>query len=363
MVKITDEAKQAKLAEKEAAKKAKAEARAKAKAEKQAKRLELKKERAEKKAARLAAKKAKDQERKAKKIEKAKALKAKEKAAKLKAKDKAKKAKAKERAKQLKLKAKAKAQKARERAKQLKAKAKAKELKAKEKAKALKLKAKEKKAVKNTAKVKDKANKVKSIDVFKGADLVSSTDKTTLKNAAKAMKNVVDNVADEFAKYDATTLAKKMKALPDGYEIRSVETDGKTRLTVVFTAMTTIASTAETKTPVDEKASKPAKRRGRKPKTQVDSVEVNDANQEVVNPEEIEPVSVETVPAGDLLNDNGEVATLPPEDDDFPPEDEDDNMNNDTIPDSRDETDEGLIENRRDFFGQFGDDGEVNENY
>lgn len=343
MVKITDEAKQAKLTEKEAAKKAKAEARAKAKAEKKAKQLELKKAKAEKKAARLAAKKEKAKALKAKKAEKAKAKKAKEKAAK---------AKAKERAKKIALKAKIKAKKEKERAKKLKLK---------EKAKALK------------AKKAEKAKKAKPVDVFKNAIVVAESDKGSLKIAAKSVTTAVKAIANEMSALSKEDIVKKAKSIRQmGYDVETTD-DGQVIVKFECSSSKQIkakaAKKADVKTPATEEntvVEVAPKKRGRKPKAKVEETTPDDVDSQAVNvlvEETVEPVSVEAVPAGDLLNDNGEVANLPPEDDEFIPDDEDEDMNSDAIPDSRDETDEGLIENRRDFFGQFGDDGEVNENY
>ena len=84
--------------------------------------------------------------------------------------------------------------------------------------------------------------------------------------------------------------------------------------------------------------------------------------------DEEKPENIE-VPAGDIYGQNGnlteEVANIEPDDEDLDnDEDEDDEENeneDDFSIDSRDEQDEDLVDSRREFFSQFGDDFEPND--
>ena len=280
------------------------------KAEKLAKKQAAKEKKAAKKAAMLEKKRAKaalkKQKREEKKAKKA-ALREKQKAKKLALKEK-------ERAKKLKLKAKADAAKAKERAKKL----------------ALKEKAKAEKAKLKNAKVDNKDN--------------GNLDPKTV---AKSMKTILGNIANEMVDFDNVP-DKTIKWFSNmGYDI-SITPDGK------FVSVAFIASKTK----------------------KLKIAKSNVKNEPIVEPEpkavaiaddEPEEPKVELVPAGDLLGTDGnvdtaEVANIEDDgnandiiDDEF--EDDDD----DTIADSRDEQDEDLVDNRREFFNNYGDDFEPND--
>ena len=318
------------------------EEKAAKKAEKLAKQEEKKRLTAEKKAAKKAAKEAKAAERKAKlEARKVKQLELKKRK---KEKAKARLVAKKEKAKALKLKLKEKKQKAKE----------------KERAKKMKLKERAQKA-KEKAKVKEpKVEKNKKVDVFKNAIIISDTDKITLKQVVKTAKDTLKNIVNELATCD--NIDKKVKEISkSGIEVIVDEGTITARLNLEIAKKLKVKKIKEPKKIEELKVEvKPTKKRGRKSKVEADEepTPVEDTVVEIVE----EPTSVETIPSGDLLNDNPEIPTILPDDESLP-EDEDEFGNEDPIGDSRDETDDDLVESRREFFSQFGDDGEVNDNY
>lgn len=214
---------------------------------------------------------------------------------------------------------------------------------AKEKAKAAKIKAKER-AIAKKQKDKIRMKKIKAqIDKTFADKAKGSID---VKVAAKQMKSVLKQIAFEMSKLDVNDRDKKIKSLSNmGYDIRFADNE----VVVQF---------------VDNAAKKVKCQKNDVDKTEVLPEQPKENETEVVDSID-EPTSVEMVPAGDLLGSDGqindaEVANID-EDDDSIDDDLDDDNEDDTFADSRDEQDEELIENRREYFGNFNDDGEASD--
>lgn len=173
--------------------------------------------------------------------------------------------------------------------------------------------------------------------------IIKTADSVDIKDAAKAMKKALKQLATEFAEYDCKKIGKKSKAIAWlGYEV-NVE-DGN--VTIRFNVAKS-KKMAESVQPKENDAVVP------------DILAPNDASidDEDLSKNDEEKEEVEMVPAGDLYGSNGEVANIDIDEDDESSFDEDDETSDDSIFDHRDETDEDLIEARREYFGTFGDDG------
>ena len=244
--------------------------------------------------------------------------------------------------------------------KQKRAEKKAKQLAKIEKQKARKAALREKKrlarekkrAAEKAMKLKLKAKNKKQKTIVK-VDKTKNTDVIDIKSAARTIKSAMNDLAKEFASLDADSISKKAKKIASlGYDVEV--TDGK--VIVRF---------------IDE-VSKKAKNI-----TQTNDVVEPEVVEQPKENEEDEP-KVEMIPAGDLLETDGQVndaeiahvrieaddfqlgeindeTTIDNEDDEFVDED-------DTISDSRDETDIDLIESRREFFANAADFGEDIDN-
>ena len=216
---------------------------------------------------------------------------------------------------------------------------KARELEKREKQKAKKLAMKEKKRL---AREKKRALEAAKKLKMKQKKNTSNDGAIDVREAAKNIKRALNQLAVEFAVLDPDKRAKHAKSIVGlGYDVSY--NDGL--VTVKFTA------------------EKSRKDKNSQPKENpITPAEPEKKAVAVVEPDVVEPVEV---PAGDLYgqdgNSIGEVANI--EDDDVDSGDENDEYNgsDDTIIDSRDETDEDLIENRREFFGNFGEDFEPND--
>ena len=199
------------------------------------------------------------------------------------------------------------------------------------------------KVMKLKLKAKNKKQKtIVKIDKTKNADVID------IKSAAKTIKSAMNSLAKEFASFDSDTISKKAKKIASlGYDVEVA--DGK--VIVRF---------------IDE-VSKKAKNI-----TQTNDVVEPEVVEQPKENEEDEP-KVEMIPAGDLLGTDGqvneaEVANVEVDDENVSSNDETaedyfaDEDEDDTISDSRDETDDDLIESRRDFFANAADFGEDIDN-
>lgn len=233
---------------------------------------------------------------------------------------------------------------------------KAKKLAQLEKEKAKKAKLREKKRL---AKEKQAALKTaKTVKIAKKAD--KPTDGIDIKEAAKNVKLAMAQIASQFASLDDSKRAKKAKSIAwMGYAVETIDGNVTVRFTVEKTKK---AKAADVGNEQPKKVRKPRqKTKAEEPSSEV----VGTADVEAVPGNEEEPQNVE-VPAGDLYGQNGnptgEVANI--EDDDNNNDEDEDGVSNeedDFISDSRDEQNEDIVDNRRDFFGSFDDDGELTD--
>ena len=183
---------------------------------------------------------------------------------------------------------------------------------------------------------------------LKNAKMLSKKQKKTIindgyvdiKDAAKMMKKALKQIAAEFAEYDCKKIDKKSKAIAWlGYEV-NVE-DGN--VIVNFNASKSKKLLAS-----------------EQPKANAVIVpEVDDSSDSsILNDEDQPKEEVEMVPAGDLYATDGEVANIDVDNEEnLDDEDDTENDNDNSMIDYRDETDEDLIDARREFFSNYGDDG------
>lgn len=192
-------------------------------------------------------------------------------------------------------------------------------------------------------KLKTKAQKKQNVENNTNDNVVD------IRTVSKMMKRSLNDLAKKFASYDVSSFEKeanKIKSL--GYEITVL--DGND-IEVSFTYKSNKKLKNKIKNIVDN-----------------DDNDVHPIQPTENEPEVDEPVSVETVPAGDLLATDGEIdetgAIDIDDNDDGADEDDiidDSDDENDNMIDYRDEQDEDIVDNRRDFFNTFGDDGEVSD--
>lgn len=218
-----------------------------------------------------------------------------------------------------------------------------------EKAKKLKLKEKKRLAKEKQAALK----KAKTIKI--GDKPTKPIDGVDIKDAAKTIKLALAQIAAEMSQYDIEKRAKKAKSISwMGYEVETKDGNVIARFTIEKSKKD--KNTAN----IDVELEKPIEKIDATETVDAETVEDSNAVQEV-----------EIVPAGDLYGQNGnvdgEVANLDDdesgidaknEDDEEENEDYDENEDDSSSFDSRDEQDEDIIDNRREFFNSFGDDFE-----
>ena len=224
----------------------------------------------------------------------------------------------------------------------------------KEKAKKLALKEK-KRLAKEKQKARDLAKKAKE-----AKKPIAAKDAVDFRAASKLMKKTLARIANDVASLDDSARAKLAKKLD--YLGYVVEANGSE-----ITAKFGIEKTKKAKVAVVKEKKPRAKKTADEPEKKAVSIDVFSLPDPV---DEETKEEVELVPAGDLYGqdghvDNGEVPNIDNDDDDFDSdddeEDEDKDNDDDFISDGRDEQNEEIIDNRREFFGSFGEDFEPND--
>ena len=231
----------------------------------------------------------------------------------------------------------------------------------KEKAKKAALKekkrlAKEKKAAK-TMKIA-----AKKIDTL--ADVID------IKEASKTIKLAMAQIASQMAEFDDDKRAKKAKSISwMGYDVETKDGNVIVRFAIekskkVKTA--TIESvTKEERKPREKNVTENTDEQ----KPEVNKVVVDEMETTPAYPDNKEKLENMEVPAGDIYGQNGtptgEVANVESDDEDLVTDENEDGEENEDednfSTDSRDEQDEDLVDSRREFFSQFGDDFEPND--
>lgn len=224
----------------------------------------------------------------------------------------------------------------------------------KEKAKKLALKEK-KRLAKEKQKARDLAKKANGVK-----KPIAAKDAIDFRAASKLMKKALAQIANNVASLDESARAKLAKKLD--YLGYVVEANGSE-----ITAKFGIEKTKKAKAAVVKEKKPRTKKTVDEPEKKAVSIDVFS----LPDPVDEEPKEeVELVPAGDLYGqdghvDDGEVPNIDNDDDDFDSdddeEDEDKDTDDDFISDGRDEQNEEIIDNRREFFGNFGEDFEPND--
>ena len=224
----------------------------------------------------------------------------------------------------------------------------------KEKAKKLALKEK-KRLAKEKQKARDLAKKAKNVK-----KPIAVKDAVDFRAASKLMKKALAQIVNDAVSLDDSARAKFAKKLD--YLGYVVEANGSE-----ITAKFGIEKTKKAKAAVVKEKKPRAKKTVDEPEKKAVSIDVFS----LPDPVDEEPKEeVELVPAGDLYGqdghvDDGEVPNIDNDDDDFDSdddeEDEDKDIDDDFISDGRDEQNEEIIDNRREFFGNFGEDFEPND--
>ena len=231
----------------------------------------------------------------------------------------------------------------------------------KEKAKKAALKekkrlAKEKKAAK-TMKIA-----AKKIDTL--ADVID------IKEASKTIKLAMAQIASQMAEFDDDKRAKKAKSISwMGYDVETKDGNVIVRFAIekskkVKTA-TIESATKEERKPREKNVTENIDEH----KPEVNKVVVDEMETTPAYPDNKEKLENMEVPAGDIYGQNGtptgEVANVESDDEDLVTDENEDGEENEDednfSTDSRDEQDEDLVDSRREFFSQFGDDFEPND--
>lgn len=214
-----------------------------------------------------------------------------------------------------------------------------------EKAKAKKLALREKKRL-----AREKKRAAEAAKKLKLKKQKANKNAIDIRLAAKNMKLALAQIASEMAKLDLNTRIKKAKSVRGmGYDVETVDNNVIVRFDFEKSKKTNynvVAAPAATNTM----------------KTEVKKVV---ADQPIdFGPDEEKKPEVEMIPAGDLYgqdgNASGEVANIDDDNEIVDPENDED-ATDDYYADSRDEQDNEIVDNRRDFFGAFDDDGEMND--
>ena len=244
---------------------------------------------------------------------------------------------------------------------------KAKRLARLEKEKAKKAALKEKKRL---AKEK-KAAKTMKIAAKKSNTLADVID---IKEASKTIKVAMAQIASQMAEFDDDKRAKKAKSISwMGYDVETKDGNVIVRFDIEKSKK---VKTATVKAVTEEKPNKECKpcEKTVVDKTEEQKPEVNKAVVDEIEtaptyPDDEEKPENMEVPAGDIYGQNGtptgEVANVESDDEDLVTDENEDGEENEDednfSTDSRDEQDEDLVDSRREFFSQFGDDFEPND--
>ena len=238
---------------------------------------------------------------------------------------------------------------------------KAKKLARLEKEKARKAALKEKKRLAKEKQAALKTAKTVKID--------KPTDGIDIKEAAKNIKLAMAQIAAQLAPLDFEKRCKKARSISwMGYD---VTTKGG-NVIVSFTVEKTKKAKSVEETVVEDQPKKERKPREKKTiekteeqKPEVKQVVVDAMETTPTYPSDEEKPENMEVPAGDLYGQNGtptgEVANIESDDEDLVNDEDEDADGDDFVADARDEQDEDLVDNRREFFNQFGDDFEPND--
>ena len=231
----------------------------------------------------------------------------------------------------------------------------------KEKAKKAALKekkrlAKEKKAAK-TMKIA-----AKKIDTL--ADVID------IKEASKTIKLAMAQIASQMAEFDDDKRAKKAKSISwMGYDVETKDGNVIVRF-VIEKSKKVKTATIESVTEEEHKPhEKNATKNTDEQKPEVNKVVIDEMETTPTYPDDKEKPENMEVPAGDIYGQNGnlteEVANVESDDEDLVTDENEDGEENEDednfSTDSRDEQDEDLVDSRREFFSQFGDDFEPND--
>ena len=243
---------------------------------------------------------------------------------------------------------------------------KAKRLARLEKEKAKKAALKEKKRL---AKEKQAALKTaKTIKIAKKID--TSTNGIDIKEASKTIKLAMAQIASQMAEFDDAKRAKKAKSIHwMGYDVET--NDGNVIVRFVIEKSKKVkTATIESVTEEEHKPhEKNATKNTDEQKPEVNKVVVDEMETTPAYPDNKEKLENMEVPAGDIYGQNGtptgEVANVESDDEDLVTDENEDGEENEDednfSTDSRDEQDEDLVDSRREFFSQFGDDFEPND--
>ena len=214
---------------------------------------------------------------------------------------------------------------------------------------------------------------------------IVATDSIDIKAAAKNIKSAMAQIAAEFSILDDAKRIKKAKSIRwMGYDVESVDGNVVVRFDVEKSKK---IKTSDTNAPVEKVAPVKKERKPRSMKVKLvvssnaagdtDSHTTNDSTKvpdEVVIESENQPFPAPTDTVDSLMDSgtsnesNGEVANIDENDEELAPPTSDydtnqdgENEDDDFTTDYRDEQDEEIIDNRREFFGQFGEDFEPND--
>ena len=220
---------------------------------------------------------------------------------------------------------------------------------------------------KRLAKEKQAALKTaKTLKIAKKID--KSNDGIDIKEASKTIKLAMAQIASQMAVLDADKRAKKAKSIRwMGYDVETKDGNVIVRFLIEKSKK---VKTATIDAVIEEKPTKECKpsemtvvEQTEEQKPEVNKAVVDEMETTPTYPDDEEKPENMEVPAGDIYGQNGnptgEIANIELDDEDE--DDEEDEDEDDFSSDSRDEQDEGIVDNRREFFSQFGDDFEPND--
>ena len=220
---------------------------------------------------------------------------------------------------------------------------------------------------KRLAKEKQAALKTaKTLKIAKKID--KSNDGIDIKEASRTIKLAMAQIASQMAELDADKRVKKAKSIRwMGYDVETKDGNVIVRFDIEKSKK---VKTATVKAVTEEKPNKECKpcektvvEKTDEQKPEANKVVVDEMETTPTYPDnEEKPENIE-VPAGDIYGQNGnptgEIANIESDDEDLVNDEDEDE--DDFSADSRDEQDEDLVDNRREFFSQFGDDFEPND--
>ena len=230
------------------------------------------------------------------------------------------------------------------------------------------------KAKKAALKEKKRLAKEKQAALKTAKTLDKPTDAIDIKEASKTIKLAMAQIASQMVELDDGKRAKKAKSIRwMGYDVETKDGNIIVRFLIeksknVKTAI--VDAVAEEKPKKELKpCEKKAAEQTEEQKPEVKKAVVDEIETTPTYPDDEEkPENIE-VPAGDIYGQNGtpagEIANIESDDEDLvndeDEDDEEDEDEDDFSADSRDEQDEDLVDSRREFFSQFGDDFEPND--